>query len=487
MMTPQQRRAVRLVVGLLVAGLVLGVTFAALTLIFRDGVLAYQRGRHPEAEPDELARTLWTRPIPILMVSLVYLVMARRLLRGAHRVYRRVRIVSVLGFVAVGWLFVSAEYPAWLRAVQAAQLAVLAALIVAVNRPVVRAAFPPVPDPRPRNRRAALLLAVLAPLVAEATLGTVPLRMAWALLVFAPVYSGGALFIREVVRRTGGGYGSLLLMGVVYGLVEEGLALQSLTSPHLYHAAGWAPRLFGVNTAYTELNLAYHAVFSIAVPVAVTELCFPAHGRAPYLRRGGVIAAGVVALLGAALLRIAVPPSEDPGYVMPLAAVLTVAALAAGLTVVALRVHVRPAARPALPPRAVVLGVVTAVATIGFLGALWPFGGARQPLFTHGAWALLPMAGAAVIAAATAVALRRWSASPAWTRRHAIAACAGAVAGHSLFGLAANADSAPDRAFLAAVAVLTVAAAVAGGAYHRSHVVVDDHPLHGLGLDRHRR
>ncbi|MEV0567566.1 hypothetical protein [Dactylosporangium sp. NPDC050588] len=460
MMTPQQRRAVRVVVGLLVAGLALGLAFAALTLLFRGDVLAYQESRHPHADRAELARTLWTRPIPILVVAGLYVWVARQLLAGAHRAYRRVRIVSVLGFVAVGWLLVSAEYPAWLRAVQGVQLAVLAALIAAVNRPVARAVFPPVPDPRPRNRRAALLLAVLAPVAAEVTLGTVPLRLAWAWLVFAPVYSAGALFAREVVRRAGGGYPHLLLMGVAYGLLEEGLALQSLTSPHLYHAADWAPRLFGVNTAYAELNLVYHAVFSIAVPVALTELCFARHGTAPYLRRGGVIAAGVVTLLGAALLRVAVPPSEDPGYTMPLPAVVGVAAAIAVLTLLALRVRVRPA-RPATPPRPAVLGALTAVTALVFLGAIWPFAGARQPLFTHGAWALLPMAGAAAVAAAMFVALRRWSAAGGWTSHHTVAACTGALAGHTVFGLIGHADTLPDRAYLTVVTALTVIAGVA--------------------------
>ncbi|MFF5229454.1 hypothetical protein [Dactylosporangium sp. NPDC000521] len=460
MMTPQQRRAVRVVAGLLVAGLVLGVAFAALTLLFRGDVLAYQQDRHPHAEPAALARTLWTRPIPIVVVAGLYVWVARQLLAGAHRAYRRVRIVSVLGFVAVGWLFVSAEYPAWLRVVQGVQLAVLAVLIAAVNRPVVRAAFPPVPDPRPRNRRAALLLAVLAPVVAEVTLGTVPLRLAWAWLVFAPVYSAGALLVREVVRRTGGGYPNLLLMGVAYGLLEEGLALQSLTSPHLYHAADWAPRLLGVNTAYTELNLVYHAVFSIAVPVALTELCFARHGTAPYLRRGGVIAAGVVTLLGAALLRLAVPPSEDLGYTMPLPAVLGITAAIAVVATLALRVRVPPA-RSAVPPPPAVLGTLTAVAALVFLGAIWPFAGARQPLFTHGTWALLPMAGAAAVAATTLVALRRWSAAGGWTSRHTVAACTGALAGHTVFGLIGNSDSLPDRVYLTVVTVLTVIAGVA--------------------------
>ena len=104
--------------------------------------------------------------------------------------------------------------------------------------------------------------------------------MFWALLVFAPIYAGGALFLREAWRRTGGGYLNLLLLGVAYGLVEEGLALQSLTSPHLYGAAGWAPRLLGVNTDYTELNLVYHAVFSVTIPVVLVELLFRAARRA---------------------------------------------------------------------------------------------------------------------------------------------------------------------------------------------------------------
>jgi hypothetical protein len=42
-----------------------------------------------------------------------------------------------------------------------------------------------------------------------------------------------------------------------------------------------------------------------------------------------------------------------------------------------------------------------AVAAFGFLAMIWPFGGAMRPLFTHGNWALLPMAGAALLGAAT--------------------------------------------------------------------------------------
>ncbi|GAA2217001.1 hypothetical protein ACFY2R_29370 [Micromonospora olivasterospora] len=431
MTSPEQRTAVRLVVVLLVVSIALS-------------VLATVAGLAGHAVP------LRANQILILLVAIGYGWVIRRLRNGSATAYRRVRIVSVAGFVAAAGQLVLGGHPAWLRTVEAVQLAVLAALIVAVNRPIVRAAFPAVPDERPHNRRAALALAVLAPLCAEVSLGTVPLRMAWAWLIFAPIYAAGTLALREILRRTGGGYGNLLLLGVAYGLVEEGLVLQSLTSPHLYGAAGWSPRLLGVNTAYTELNLVYHAVFSVAVPVIVVEYLFSRHGTAPYLRRGGVIAAGVIAVLGALLLRMSVPPSEDPGYTMPLTAGVVIALLAAAVTLLALRVPLHPARRRAAPPIPLI-AVAAAVAAFGFLALIWPFGGAEQPLFTHGTWSLLPMAAGALIVAGLLYAA--WTV--AWTTRDLAAAAIGALLGHTLFGLVGNAQTLTDRLFLGGVAGLT--------------------------------
>ena len=461
MTASQPGRAVRIVVLLLLANLAVSLVFGCLTLVFRHEVLTYQLSRHPGADPHALERTLWTRPIPIAFVALLYIWVARQLLAGVRRAFRRVQIVSVLGFLAVGWLLGSAAYPHWLRIVQVVQLGLLAALIVAVNRPTVRAAFAAgaSPDFRARNRLAALMLVALTPVVAELSLGTVPLRDAWVIPLYLPIYGAGALFIREIVRRTGGGFANLLIMGVVYGLVEEGLALQSLTSPHLYDAAGWAPRLLGLNTAYAELNLVYHALFSVTIPVALVELVFHRHGTGPYLRRGGLIISGVVALLGAVLVRVTVPPSQDPGYLLPPVAFLAIAAAAATLTVVALRLRVRPGS-PKTPPTARLLALCTGVATFAFLALIFPFGGARQPSFTHGAWALVPMACAALIVTATGFALRHWSAHSQWTTGHLLAAIMGALVGHTAVGLVCFAGTLTDRLFLGALIALTVAAGV---------------------------
>ncbi|MFB9832802.1 hypothetical protein, partial [Actinoallomurus acaciae] len=363
------RDAVRLVLILLFANLGLSIVFAGLTLLFRHGILDYQLARHPGPDPaktrDELALTLWTRPVPILLVAVVYLWVGRRLRQGVRAAYRRVRVVSLVGLAAVAYLIVSGAYPPWLRVIQGVQLLLLVALVVAVNRRRMRTGFARGPArPRPPGaRRAAFALVLIAPVTAELTLGTVKVTMLWLVLLYVPIYGAGVLLIRELVRRTGGGRGGILLMGLVYGLIDEGLALQSLTSPHLYGAAGWAPRLLGVNTAYTELNLPYHVVFSVVIPIALVESMFPGqrssydggsdrgspaslgHGPVPYLRRGGLVITGVVAVLGVALLRVSVPPSEDPGYILPGAALIVIVALVVVLSVVALRVLPRRPAR----------------------------------------------------------------------------------------------------------------------------------------------
>lgn len=112
MITSPQRRAVRLGVALLVASLTVSVAFAVLTLVFRSEVLAYQQARDPGADPGSLTATLWTRSLLIFGVAGLYVWVARQLLAGAPRAYRRVRLVSALGFAAVGWLVASAAYPA---------------------------------------------------------------------------------------------------------------------------------------------------------------------------------------------------------------------------------------------------------------------------------------------------------------------------------------------------------------------------------------
>src|SRR5215217_6489516 len=72
----------------------------------------------------------------------------------------------------------------------------------------------------------ALVLVVFAPVLAEVLFGATPITNPGALLPDVAVYGCGALLIRELVRRRGLGWISILMLGVAFGIVEEGLALQ---------------------------------------------------------------------------------------------------------------------------------------------------------------------------------------------------------------------------------------------------------------------
>lgn len=322
---------------------------------------------------------------------------------------------------------------------------------------------------RTGNRRAALTLVVLTPLIAEITLGSTPLMMIWLLVLYMPVYGAGVLLIRELVCRASGGWGSILLLGLAYGLVEEGIALQSLTSPTLYGAAPRAPRVLGINTAYAELNLVYHAVFSVLIPIALVELLFARHGRTPYLSRGGLVVSTVVALLGVTLVRLSIPPTVDPGY--------------PGITRCAARVwcpgrgaggcrfagaatpgsseQVRGPATAGSPPPPAGVGMACGAGALIFLGLLFPFGGAHQPAFTHGNWVLVSMLAAAGVAVATGLALRRWTTMRAGSNQHKLAGITGALVGHTAFGLGAHTHTPLDTVGLALIGVVMVMALAA--------------------------
>jgi hypothetical protein len=78
----------------------------------------------------------------------------------------------------------------------------------------------------------ALGLFLLSPLVAEFLLGNLLITQLGALFTIAPLYGGGAVLIREMVRRRGWGYPSVVLLALAYGVFEEGMTTQSLFNPN---------------------------------------------------------------------------------------------------------------------------------------------------------------------------------------------------------------------------------------------------------------
>src|SRR5208337_681299 len=69
----------------------------------------------------------------------------------------------------------------------------------------------------------AIGLFLAAPLIAEYLFGNLPITMLGTLVVLAPMYGGGAILVRETVRRAGLGWPSMIVLALAYGVLEEEL------------------------------------------------------------------------------------------------------------------------------------------------------------------------------------------------------------------------------------------------------------------------
>ena len=313
--------------------------------------------------------------------------------------------------------------------------------------------------------KAAWTLVLLAPLCAEAAFSGISMPLIWlAFPLLVPMYGAGILLLRELARRTGAGWPGLLVLGLAFELAEDGLGLQALTSTHMYSAAAWGPRVLGLNTTYWESQIGYHLAFTVLIPIALTELLFPRHADRPYLRGGGLAGTVVAFVAGVGLLRMFIAGVEDPGYQVPWPGLLGLLAGIAVLVVLALlvlpRLRVPRPAPVARLPRPAALAVLAAVASFAFLALTFPLGHmVSHPAVGHGAWVLIPMAAALVLAVAAGWLVARWSATEGFTDHHTVWLIGGALVGHSAYAVAGGVTggmAGPALAIGAAVIVVTV-------------------------------
>ena len=225
-----------------------------------------------------------------------------------------------------------------------------------------------------RQRFAGVLaLLVLAPWVGEYLLGNIPLSQLVALPFLVPMYGCGALLIREVTRRSGRGWPTVLLLGAAYGVVEAGLVDQSLFNQH-FEGTGFLSRTtylpaLGLTVSDGLSFVAGHAVWSVGTAVAFAEFAVPDLRRTPWLGRTGLSITAVLYLLGCLIVYRDLVREE--GFVASAGQRLGAVATALALIVLGL---VLPSAeadgnrRPGRVPRPWVLGAGTLVVLGAFFG-----------------------------------------------------------------------------------------------------------------------
>nr|WP_061290020.1 hypothetical protein [Herbidospora cretacea] len=135
-------------------------------------------------------------------------------------------------------------------------------------------------------------LFLLAPLMGEYLIGNVPASALPGLIVLAPMYGGAALLIREVTRRTGRGWPTMITLALAYGVLQPAIIDQSLFNPsfdgHDFTAAPTYLPALGLDPGLILTFTTGHAITSLALPIALTEALARHRATTPWLRAPGL-------------------------------------------------------------------------------------------------------------------------------------------------------------------------------------------------------
>jgi hypothetical protein len=216
-----------------------------------------------------------------------------------------------------------------------------------------------------------LALLLFTPAIPELLTGSTPITG----LVYDPVgflidyafllglYGAGALLVREFAVVFHKGWASILLLGAAYGILEEGFAVHTFfrTSGAPVGALATFGHAFGVNWLWAFGITAFHATYSIALPILLVGLWYPEARSARWFDRGSIVLLEIICVGTVAFFSLHEPfPPSPAAFAFFLAVVIGLVYLAGRLPVDLLSVRAREGRAS---PLALVL-----VGTLGFDG-----------------------------------------------------------------------------------------------------------------------
>jgi len=303
--------------------------------------------------------------------------------------------------------------------------------------------------------RAVLFLFVIATLIPELLIGSTPLSRINQLAFQFPYYGSAALVIREAVIRFKLSRAGLLLLGLAFGVITEGLSLQSIFNPHFLNLDISYGRAAEVNWPWMLYMVGYHAVWSITIPVTLAGLVFRGRRQESWLGRiglGGFLVLFVVMAFAFHAVFVKMSNFRAPTLPYVIAAGVVALLIAAGL-----RLKARPASVAARPVPVWLPGVFMALA-----GVFWLM---LYGVIFHKPY-LLPMAVnlalGLVLVVGFGLLLPRWAPADAPDRRQ-LSLLAGGLAANTAFGFVVVASSRLDTyGQIGIVVLLGVALTVLG-------------------------
>lgn len=162
-----------------------------------------------------------------------------------------------------------------------------------------------------------LILSLLSPFIGEMVSGSSPPLEFFnpvAFLILWGLYGGGVIIVRELWVKWGGGYDRLMLLGLVYGIIEEGLAVKSFFDP------GWQDlgklavygRFLGVNFVWSVWLSIFHAVFSITIPILLIQVLYSDYKNRRLITNKGLKIVSLFFILTCILIFFFLNPYNPP-------------------------------------------------------------------------------------------------------------------------------------------------------------------------------
>ena len=104
------------------------------------------------------------------------------------------------------------------------------------------------------------------------------------------LYGSGVILIWEASVRWKKGWATVLLLGAAYGILEEGVALSTLFDPKAgpVGALGTYGHWAGVSWIWAAEIVPFHALFSIALPIALLGMALPETLGKPLISTGRI-------------------------------------------------------------------------------------------------------------------------------------------------------------------------------------------------------
>jgi len=265
-----------------------------------------------------------------------------------------------------------------------------------------------------------IALYFLSPLIAEYLLGDFPLSKLSFLLFLAPFYGGGAVLIREITRRTGRGWPTILTLALAYGIFEEAFTTQTLFNPdylglHLHLLEPAFISALGISAWWTIFVLTLHTVWSISVPIAIMEALVPDRAHTPWLKWLGMSIVTLLFVLIACTMTVHSIQSDAHHF---MASNRQFAVSAVCCVVVGIAAFLLPrrsaARRPGNPPSAWITGTLSLIAASIFL-------------VTPRTWGWGAVAIYLALDVAMIVAVRSWARMEGWNGLHILSLAGGAA------------------------------------------------------------